>query len=149
LAAEQVELRLAAVLAADVAGYSRLMGADEEATLAELKADSAISSHRAASSKRPVMARWLSLPAPSMRARGHSNTDGRSAVQIGQGTLERDVLSLVKRRLNHARPDSAPAAASTTTTIQGAIFQTVSTKKPPSASAKSRGLRTALVQTGL
>ena len=31
--------RLAAILAADVAGYSRLTGADEEGTLAELKAD--------------------------------------------------------------------------------------------------------------
>jgi len=30
--------RLAAILAADVAGYSRLMGADEEGTLSELKA---------------------------------------------------------------------------------------------------------------
>ena len=30
--------RLAAILAADIAGYSRLMGADEEGTLAELKA---------------------------------------------------------------------------------------------------------------
>src|SRR5215831_9539338 len=30
--------RLAAILAADVAGYSRLMGTDEEGTLAELKA---------------------------------------------------------------------------------------------------------------
>src|SRR5438270_1267773 len=30
--------RLAAILAADVAGYSRLMGADEEGTLASLKA---------------------------------------------------------------------------------------------------------------
>jgi adenylate cyclase len=30
--------RLAAILAADVAGYSRLMGADEEGTLAQLKA---------------------------------------------------------------------------------------------------------------
>jgi adenylate cyclase len=30
--------RLAAILAADVAGYSRLMGADEERTLARLKA---------------------------------------------------------------------------------------------------------------
>ena len=30
--------RLAAILAADVAGYSRLMGVDEEGTLAELKA---------------------------------------------------------------------------------------------------------------
>jgi adenylate cyclase len=52
LAAEQVERRLAAVLAADVAGYSRLMGADEEGTLARLKAarktlvDPTIASHR-------------------------------------------------------------------------------------------------------
>jgi len=33
----RVERRLAAVLAADVAGYSRLMGADEEGTLARLR----------------------------------------------------------------------------------------------------------------
>ena len=49
---ERVERRLAAVLAADVAAYSRLMGADEEGTLARLKAvrkaivDPAITSHR-------------------------------------------------------------------------------------------------------
>ncbi len=36
--AERVERRLAAILAADVAGYSRLMGEDEEGTLAALKA---------------------------------------------------------------------------------------------------------------
>ncbi|MCK1275354.1 adenylate/guanylate cyclase domain-containing protein [Bradyrhizobium sp. 61] len=35
---QQVERRLAAILAADVAGYSRLMGADEEGTLSSLKA---------------------------------------------------------------------------------------------------------------
>src|SRR3954470_23775196 len=35
---KRVERRLAAVLAADVAGYSRLMGADEEGTLNRLKA---------------------------------------------------------------------------------------------------------------
>jgi class 3 adenylate cyclase len=34
---ERVERRLAAVLAADVAGYSRLMGRDEQRTLADLK----------------------------------------------------------------------------------------------------------------
>jgi class 3 adenylate cyclase len=49
---ERVERRLAAVLAADVAGYSRLMGLDEEGTLARLKAarkaivDPAIALHR-------------------------------------------------------------------------------------------------------
>jgi adenylate cyclase len=52
LATERVERRLAAVLAADVAGYSRLIGADEERTLARLKAhrreliDLKISEHR-------------------------------------------------------------------------------------------------------
>jgi adenylate cyclase len=52
LTEERVERRLAAVLAADVAGYSRLMGADEEGTLARLKAfrrslvDPAIAAHR-------------------------------------------------------------------------------------------------------
>ena len=49
---ERVERRLAAVLAADVAGYSRLMGLDEEGTLAQLKScrktlvDPAIAAHR-------------------------------------------------------------------------------------------------------
>jgi adenylate cyclase len=48
----RVERRLAAILAADVAGYSRLMGADEEGTLAALKVyrreliDPAIAEHR-------------------------------------------------------------------------------------------------------
>ena len=49
---ERVERRLAAILAADVAGYSRLMGANEEGTLAQLKSvrkalvDPTIAAHR-------------------------------------------------------------------------------------------------------
>jgi adenylate cyclase len=52
LPSERVQRRLAAVLAADVAGYSRLMGRDEERTLAQLKTlrrtlvDPAIANHR-------------------------------------------------------------------------------------------------------
>jgi TolB-like protein/class 3 adenylate cyclase len=52
LTGSRVERRLAAVLAADIAGYSRLMGADEEGTLAQLKArrkalvDPKIAEHR-------------------------------------------------------------------------------------------------------
>jgi adenylate cyclase len=52
MAEARVERRLAAILAADVAGYSRLMGADEEGTLARLKAsrkvvvDPAIAEHK-------------------------------------------------------------------------------------------------------
>jgi len=49
---ERVERRLAAILAADIAGYSRLMSADEEGTLVSLKAhrreviDPKIAEHR-------------------------------------------------------------------------------------------------------
>src|SRR5262245_21673035 len=52
VAGGRVERRLAAVLAADVAGYSRLMGADEVGTLAALKSirreivDPAIAEHK-------------------------------------------------------------------------------------------------------
>ena len=52
MTSERVERRLAAVWAADVAGYSRLMGIDEEGTLARLKAvrkaivDPIIAAHR-------------------------------------------------------------------------------------------------------
>jgi adenylate cyclase len=38
MAEERVQRRLAAILAADVVGYSRLMGDDEAGTLAALKA---------------------------------------------------------------------------------------------------------------
>jgi class 3 adenylate cyclase len=38
MAKERIERRLTAILAADVAGYSRLIGEDEEGTLAALKA---------------------------------------------------------------------------------------------------------------
>ena len=49
---DRVDRRLAAILAADVAGYSRLMGVDEEGTLRQLKAhrkelvDPKITEHR-------------------------------------------------------------------------------------------------------
>src|SRR5437660_3333780 len=52
MATARIERKLAAILAADVAGYSRLMGADEEGTLERLKAlrrellDPKIAEHR-------------------------------------------------------------------------------------------------------
>jgi len=52
MSGERAERRLAVILAADIAGYSRLMGADEEGTLARLKAlrreliDPKIAAHR-------------------------------------------------------------------------------------------------------
>jgi hypothetical protein len=45
--------------------------------------------------------------------------------------------------------DNVAAPAKNTTTIHGGIFQTVRSRKPANAKAKSRGVKTALVQTGL
>jgi adenylate cyclase len=59
LSGERVERRLAAILDADVVGYSRLMGQDEAGTLARLRAhrreliDPKIAEH-----KHP----WITLP---------------------------------------------------------------------------------------
>lgn len=68
---QRVERRLTAIFAGDVAGYSRLMGADEEGTLSRLNAhrreflEPKIAEHRAASSSELAMASLLSLQVPS------------------------------------------------------------------------------------
>ena len=64
-----VQRRLAAILAADVAGYSRLMGEDEEGTLAALTAhrteliEPCIAEHRDEWSRRQGMGSVPSSPA--------------------------------------------------------------------------------------
>jgi len=61
--------RLAAIIAADVAGYSRLMGLDEEGTHERLKAhlgelvNPKIAEHRGRIVKTPATASWRSLRA--------------------------------------------------------------------------------------
>ena len=69
---EKVERRLAAVLSADVVGYSRLMGVDEEGTYARLKTHleellkPKIDEHRGRVIKFTATACWRTFPAPSM-----------------------------------------------------------------------------------
>jgi class 3 adenylate cyclase len=62
---ERVERRLAAILATDVAGYSRLMGADEEGTLERVMASLAIRIGAA----RNVPSRAMILPSNSTSLR--------------------------------------------------------------------------------
>jgi len=85
---ERVQRRLAAVLAADVAGYSRLMGANEEGTLARLKAirktfvDPAIASHRG---------RIVKTTGDGMLVEFASAVDAvRSAVEVQNGMADRN-----------------------------------------------------------
>jgi TolB-like protein/class 3 adenylate cyclase len=88
LTGERVERRLAAVLAADVAQYSRLMGLDEEGTLARLKAvrktlvDPAIASHRG---------RIVKTTGDGMLVEFASAVDAvRGAVEVQRGMAEQN-----------------------------------------------------------
>jgi adenylate cyclase len=96
MTAERVERRLAAVLAADVVGYSRLMGIDEEGTLARLKAvrkalvDPTIAAHRG---------RIVKTTGDGMLVEFASAVDAaRSAVEVQRGmTEENDSVPQDKR----------------------------------------------------
>ena len=86
---EPVERRLAAILAADVAGYSRLMGADEEGRSNASRRCAAnfwirrSPSIMAASSRPPATASWWSLPASSMRCAVRSRCSRRCPSEHG------------------------------------------------------------------
>jgi adenylate cyclase len=61
---DRIERRLAAILAADVAGYSRLTGVDEEGTHVQLRAhlcalgDPKVAEHRGRVSRTPATGCW-------------------------------------------------------------------------------------------
>src|SRR5262249_41842005 len=89
MAPERTERRLSAILAADVASYSRLMGADEEGTLARLKAhrseliDPKIAEHRG---------RIVKTTGDGMLVEFASVVDaGRCALDIQHGMSARNV----------------------------------------------------------
>ena len=97
LASERVERRLTAILAADVAGYSRLMGVDEEETLARLKAprrevvDHRIGEHRG---------RIVKTTGDGLLAEFASVVDAvRCAVEIQDGMAKRNADVPPDRRI--------------------------------------------------
>lgn len=95
---ERVERRLTAILAADVAGYSRLMGADEEGTLAQLKAhrrtlvDPNITEHRG---------RIVKTTGDGMLVEFASVVDAlRCAVEVQQGMAKRNAQVPQDKRID-------------------------------------------------
>jgi adenylate cyclase len=97
LATGRVERRLAAILAADVAGYSRLMGADEEGTLAALKAlrrelaDPKIKEHRG---------RIVKTTGDGLLVEFASVVNAvRCAIEVQQGMAERNADVPPERRI--------------------------------------------------
>ena len=94
---ERVERRLAAILAGDVTGYSRLMGADEEGTLRQLKAhrnelvDPKITEHRG---------RIVKTTGDGMLVEFVSVVDAvRCAVEIQRGMAERNAAVPADKRI--------------------------------------------------
>ena len=99
MAEERVERRLAAILAGDVAGYSCLMGIDEEGTLAVLKrhrrelVDPKIKEHRG---------RTVKLTGDGILVEFASVVDAvRCAVDIQRGMAERNVEVPAERRIEY------------------------------------------------
>jgi class 3 adenylate cyclase len=94
---KRIDRRLAAILAADVAGYSRLMGADEEGTLAALKTvraemiDPTIAEHRG---------RIVKTTGDGLLVEFASVADAlRCATEWQRGISERDAAKPVENRI--------------------------------------------------
>ncbi len=95
-----MERRLAAILAADVVGYSRLMGDDEEATLATLNAyrgiiDGLVAAHRG---------RVTSLRERLIKTGARPVRHGRYAnFQMAEAALPRQVFAGILELINGLR----------------------------------------------
>ena len=97
MAEDRVDRRLAAILAADIAGYSRLMGVDEEGTLRQFKAhrrelvDPKITEHRG---------RIVKTTGDGMLVEFVSVVDAvRCAVDIQRGMVERNASVPADKRI--------------------------------------------------
>ena len=97
MAEERVERRLTAILAGDVAGYSRLMGADEEGTLKRLNA------HRREFLEPKIAecrGRVVKRTGDGILIEFASAVDaGRCAVEIQRGMTERNSLTPLDKRI--------------------------------------------------
>ncbi len=98
MAERRVERRMTAILAADVAGYSRLMGQDEEGTLAHLKAhrrelvNPKIREHRGRIVKTTGDGLLVEFASPVEAV--------RCAVEVQRGMLDRNAATPKNKRIS-------------------------------------------------
>ena len=96
MAGERVQRRLAAILAADVAGYSRLVGSDDEGTFAALKACREL----VALKSKQHRGRIVNTPGDSALVEFASAVDAaRCAVEIQKEMARRNAVIPEDRRL--------------------------------------------------
>ena len=112
-----VERRLAAILAADVAGYSPLMGADEEGTLARLEA-LAPRTHRSEDRRAP--GRIVKTTGDGILVEFPSVVDAvRCAVEVQQAMAERNAAIPADSASNSASASISATSSSRATTSLG------------------------------
>jgi adenylate cyclase len=111
---DRVDRRLAAIFAGDIAGYSRLMGADEEGTLRQLKVhrkelvDPKITEHRG---------RIVKTTGDGILVEFVSVVDAvRCAVDIQRGMAGRNVEVATDNAYNFASASTSAISSATTTT---------------------------------
>ena len=96
MAGERVQRRLAAILVADVAGYSRLMGSDDEGTLAGLKAGRELIDLKS----KEYRGRIVNTPGDSALVEFASAVDDtRCAMEIQKEMAERNAVIPEDRRI--------------------------------------------------
>jgi TolB-like protein len=96
MAGERVQRRLAAILVADVAGYSRLMGGDDEGTLAGLKAGRQLIDLKS----KEYRGRIVNTPGDSALVEFASAVDAtRCAMEIQKEMAERNTVVPEDRRI--------------------------------------------------
>ena len=96
MAGERVQRRLAAILVADVAGYSRLMGSDDEGTLAGLKAGRELIDLKS----KEYRGRIVNTPGDSALVEFASAVDAtRCAMEIQKEMAERNAVIPEDRRI--------------------------------------------------
>src|SRR5205085_3547203 len=98
MSGERVERRLAAIMAGDIAGYSRLMGVDEEGTLRDLKELRASFLHPKIAEHR---GRIVKTTGDGVLIEFPSVVDAvRCAVEIQRGMAERAAVAPANRRID-------------------------------------------------
>ena len=117
---ERVERRLAAILAADVAGYSRLMGQDEVGTLHRLRAhrreliDAKIAEHKGRIVKTTGDGLLVEFPSVVEAV--------ACAVAVQRGMAERNVLVPEDQQIVFRVGTSATSSSRTTTFMATALM---------------------------
>jgi class 3 adenylate cyclase len=121
--------RLAAILAADVAGYSRLMGADEEGTHARLRAhlaqlvDPKIGEHKG---------RTVKTTGDGLLAEFASVVDAvRCAAEVQRGMIDREPQVPDERCIRLARLETTAWSGATFASTAHSLSSHNSTRGPP------------------